>query len=139
MNWPIPVPGMVVRYSFLWSSEDTRGREESTKNRPCAIVVAMGQVETGIRTYLLPITHTPPQIPGNAMEIPKSVKVHLGLDGDPSWIVLNEINAFVWPGYDLAPVARSGSPVYGILPPGFFRLLRSRFLAVRNRTVTKRT
>jgi hypothetical protein len=139
MSWPTPVPGMVVRYSFLWSSEDTGGKEEGTKDRPCAIIVATGQVETGIRTYLLPITHTPPQVPADAVEIPKSVKAHLGLDADRSWIVLNEINAFVWPGYDLTPVARTGSPVYGILPPGFFRQLRSRFLAVRKRTVTKRT
>ena len=139
MNWPIPIPGMVVRYSFLWSSEDERRQEEGAKDRPCAIVVTTGQVETGIRTYLLPITHAPPKIPGNAMEIPKPVKAHLGLDADPSWIILDEINAFVWPGYDLTPVARTGSPVYGILPPGFFRQLRSRFLAVRKRVITKRT
>lgn len=139
MSWPEPVPGMVVRYSFLWSAEDAQGQKEGIKDRPCAIIVATGKVETGIRTYLLPITHTPPQVPGDAVEIPMSVKIHLGLDFEPSWIVMNEINAFVWPGYDLRPIAQTGSPVYGILPPGFFRYLRSRFVAVRKRTITKRT
>ena len=101
-------------------------------------MIAAGKVETGIRTYILPITHTPPGDSGAALEIPLSVKRHLGLDADRSWIVLDEINAFVWPGYDLRPVGQSESPVYGLLPPTFFRYLRERFVAQRNRVVTDR-
>jgi hypothetical protein len=39
------------------------------------------------------------------MEIPPAVKRHLGLDDQPSWIVLDEFNVFTWPGYDLRPVS----------------------------------
>jgi len=60
MSWPLPVPGMVIRYSFLWSSEKERGYEEGDKDRPCAVVVRAGNVGTGIQTYVLPITHSPP-------------------------------------------------------------------------------
>jgi hypothetical protein len=139
MSWPLPVPGMVIRYSFLWSSEKERGYEEGDKDRPCAVVVTAGSVETGIQTYVLPITHRPPQDPKNALEIPGPVKAHLGLDSDRSWIVINEINDFVWPGYDLRPIGRTGSPVYGMLPPTFFRLLRSRFVEQVRPKITKRT
>jgi len=139
MRWPAPAPGMVIRYSFLWSAEAVQGHEEGIKNRPCAIIIATSDVETGTRTHILPITHTPPSNPRDAVEIPQLVKTHLGLDSKRSWIVLNALNVFVWPGYDLRPVGRTGSPVYGMLPPTFFLHLRARFVAQRNPAVTNRT
>lgn len=139
MSWPLPVPGMVIRYSFLWSRESERGNDEGSKDRPCAVILTTGNGETGIQTYVLPITHTPPANPNTALEIPGSVKTHLGLDSDRSWIVINEVNDFVWPGFDLRPVGRTGSPVYGVLPPTFFRVLRSRFIAHVKPKITRRT
>jgi sugar phosphate permease len=38
---PEPIPGLVIRYSYLWHSEYVRGREEGQKDRPCAIVAAI--------------------------------------------------------------------------------------------------
>jgi len=38
---PAPVPGLVIRYSYLWHSEHLAGREEGEKDRPCAIVAAL--------------------------------------------------------------------------------------------------
>lgn len=40
MGLPIPKPGLVIRYGFLWSSEEAAGATEGAKDRPCAIVVA---------------------------------------------------------------------------------------------------
>jgi len=49
------------------------------------------------------------------------VKRHLGLDHDRFWVVLDEINEFEWPGFDLRPIQplrdRFG---YGFLPPRLF-------------------
>jgi hypothetical protein len=39
------------------------------------------------------------------------VKRHLGLDGERSWIVLDEINDFIWPGHDLRPVPGASSRI----------------------------
>ena len=39
MAFPIPSPGLVIRYSFLWSDDAARGQEEGDKDRPCAVVV----------------------------------------------------------------------------------------------------
>ena len=60
------------------------------------------------------------------MELPAAVKRRLGLDGAPSWIVTSELNRFVWPGYDLRPIARDEPDVFawGFLPAGIFAALK---------------
>jgi hypothetical protein len=127
---PAPRPGLVVRYSYLWRREAGTGREEGVKDRPCAIVLAVRRGE-GELVYALPVTHTPPQDPNEAIEIPAAVKVNLGLDADRSWIVVTEANAFAWPGPDLRFLPDQGpeSIAYGVLPPALFRRVRDRFVA----------
>jgi hypothetical protein len=49
------------------------------------------------------------------------VKRHLGLDDDPSWIVVSEGNEFLWPGYDLRKLPHSDRYDYGFLPPRFLQ------------------
>jgi hypothetical protein len=68
---------------------------------------------------VLPITHSPPKDKTSAIEIPRAIKTHLGLDDASSWIVLTEGNDFVWPGYDLRKVQKSDEYTYGFLPPRF--------------------
>jgi hypothetical protein len=41
VSWPVPRPGLVIRYSYLWESEARQGREEGVKDRPCAIVLVI--------------------------------------------------------------------------------------------------
>jgi hypothetical protein len=57
-----------------------------------------------------------------AEEIPAPTKARLGLDSERSWIVVNEVNRFVWPGVDLRPASRDTSERfdYGTLPPRVF-------------------
>jgi hypothetical protein len=130
---PQPVPGLVIRYSYLWHTEQIQGREEGQKDRPCAIVAAIRSDETGgTRVLVLPITHSPPEQTSLAVEIPAKVKHRLQLDNAPSWVVLTEWNEFVWPGPDLRrlPDAGTSSVAYGMLPPGLFAAIRERFLAL---------
>jgi hypothetical protein len=66
---PEPVPGLVIRYSYLWHSEYVRGLEEGQKDRPCAIVAAVRSDETGLtRILVLPVTHTAPEHPELAVD-----------------------------------------------------------------------
>jgi PemK-like, MazF-like toxin of type II toxin-antitoxin system len=129
---PQPVPGLVVRYSFLWHREHEAGREEGSKDRPCAVILSKVTDEGDQRVYVLPITHSPPQEPDAAIEIPAGVKRHLGLDSDRSWIVLDEVNDFLWPGFDLRSVPGSdpARPDHGLLPPRFFARARDAFVAL---------
>ncbi len=96
------------------------------------MILAAPAVAGGTRVYVLPVTHTPPDDPSLAIEIPPRVKQHLGLDDERSWVVLDEINDFLWPGYDVRPVPGS-QPTrvdYGVLPPRFFDKVRTAFLAL---------
>jgi len=131
LSWPIPQPGLVIRYSYLWHREARSGQEEGLKDRPCAIVLASQNEDGTTRVYVLPITHSPPVHVGEAIEIPAPVKARLGLDGQRSWVVISEANVFTWPGPDLRfqPGKGPESSVYGFLPPAFFRVVRQRFLA----------
>lgn len=128
MSIPEPRPGLVIRYSFLWSSEHDKGAVEGLKDRPCAIVVAVPKGDRGpVSTIVAPITHTPPDDPSTSLEIPADVCRTLGLDGARHWVRFDELNRFTWPGYDLRP-RPDGSYHYGMLPPGLFEQLRSGIL-----------
>ncbi len=131
MAFPVPVPGLVIRYSYLWASEHARGQEEGVKDRPCTIVLTTADEAGGQVVTVLPISHTPPANPLLAVEIPAAVKRRLKLDDERSWVVLAEANRFTWPGPDLRPL-RPGdaqSVAYGPLPYGLFEDIRLKFIA----------
>ena len=80
-----------------------------------------------------PITHSPPHDRNVAVEIPRRVKEHLGLDGERSWVILEEVNIFTWPGFDLRPIRRGETRIdYGLLPPKFFDSLIEKFKELRS-------
>jgi hypothetical protein len=103
---PEPQPGLVISYAHLRSEEAEEGRVEGRKDRSCAIVVAVETPEPvpRKRAAVVPITHAAPSDPRVAIEIPPRVKEHLGLDGERSWVILDEFNVFTWPGFDLRPI-----------------------------------
>jgi hypothetical protein len=104
--------------------------EEGRKDRACAIVAARQVIEGREVVTVVPVTHSPPRNPEDAVEIPPALKAHLGLDDLPSWIVVTETNDFLWPGPDIRPVSRSKSEQfhYGMLPPKFYAIVRDKIL-----------
>jgi hypothetical protein len=138
MPLPHPVPGLVIRYSYLWLEEHRHGQEEGVKDRPCAIILVTQNDDGDEIVTALPVTHSPPIDPATALEIPFATKQRLGLDSARSWIVLTEANRFTWPGPDLRP-ARAGdasSIAYGLLPEKLFLKMRERFVALAKRAGT---
>lgn len=131
MSWPVPQPGLVVRYAYLWHREAVAGREEGVKDRPCAIVVATPDEDGETRVTVVPVTHSPPGADTEAIELPQTVKARLGLDGERSWVVLDEVNRFRWPGPDLRMVGGRdpATSAYSFLPPDFFAVLQERMIA----------
>jgi hypothetical protein len=138
---PTPEPGLVLQYAFLWRREFEAGQDEGRKDRPCTVVLATPSVLGGLQVYVLPVTHSPPSDPSVAMEIPQRIKAQLGLDGERSWIILDEVNDFFWPGFDLRAVPGAGPARvdYGVLPPRFFDEVRAAFLTLARRRVLKRS
>jgi hypothetical protein len=126
---PVPEPGLVISYSYLWHSEYEQDQEEGLKDRPCAIILVAE--DTGGQTIVtvVPVTHSPPET--DAVELPIAVKRRLGLDDARSWAVVSEVNRFIWPGPDLRPVRRDDPERFdfGLLPPALFRQIRERLLA----------
>jgi PemK-like, MazF-like toxin of type II toxin-antitoxin system len=125
---PIGTPriGQVIHYSFLWSD----GKE---KERPAVIVVATKRGDNDkYRVAVMPITHTPHSDPATSIEIPQKLKDYLKLDHEKSWVVLNEINTFEWPGYDLRKVPDGRTDwEYGQIPPRFHEILLARLRVLR--------
>lgn len=143
MTLPAPLPGLVIRYSYLWADSATQGRDEGGKDRPAAVVLVVSEAGNTPRVYVLPITHTAPTGGVDALEIPQAVARKAGLDTARSWVVLSEFNEFVWPGFDLAhvPGRKPATVAYGFLPPGFFAAMRDRWLeldaAAKSRRVSR--
>ncbi|HEV2301911.1 MAG TPA: hypothetical protein VGR91_10120 [Stellaceae bacterium] len=136
-----PFPGMVVRYSFLWSSDARVGEVEGRMDRPCVVITAIRREADGrYRVRVLPITHRPSE-PDRSIEIPPKVKRHLGLDADASWVVLDEVNEFVWPGVDLRPISRSrpGVWTFGVVPIELFEEIGRKLRTVVQQRRTART
>jgi hypothetical protein len=127
---PTPVPGLVIRYAYLWRAEHLRGLEEGVKDRPCAVVLVVEDEDGRPTVTVVPVTHSPPDNASDAIEIPTATKRRLGLDDDRSWIVVSEANVFGWPGPDIRPAVsgRFETVAYGLLPANLFREVRERFL-----------
>lgn len=133
MAFPEPEVGLVISYAYLWSDEAAAGHVEGRKARPSAIVMAVRHDEDKPpQVAVVPITHSPHRDSDSAIEIPPRVAEHLGLDSDRSFVVLDDVNVFSWPGYDLRQVpGQAGRYDYGFLPPRFFEILVRRFAQLR--------
>ncbi len=142
MPIPTPEPGLVISYAYLRDQEAQSGQEEGRKDRPCVIALAVERWQDGeTLVTVLPVTHRRPDDPAAAVEIPRAVKKHLGLDDERSWVIVSEGDQFVWPGYDLRKVRNTDQYDYGYLPPRFFKDVLAAFRAwreARKVTVTPR-
>jgi len=134
MALPEPESGLVISYSYLWRNEYEAGKIEGVKNRPCAIILVVKNDDDSQTVTVAPITHTPPGNPLVAVEIPPKVKKYLGLDGERSWIILDDFNEFLWPGYDLRTISgKTGKCAYGLLPPALFKQVTSKIIELRQK------
>ncbi len=140
MTLPDPEPGLVISYAYLWHHEHAAGREEGLKHRPCVIVLSVSRDPGGTtRVLVAPITHARPADPEIGIEIPARVKHHLGLDSQPSWVIVDELNEFAWPGFDLRPVPGDARRVaFGFLPPRLFADIVAGISSVWRRGVGRR-
>lgn len=135
MTLPTPEAGLVISFNYLWRRESEQGLENGRYPRPCAIVVATRlEPEGPLVVTVVPITTKSPVEGQAAVEIPPAVKRHLGLDPDlRSWAIVDEVNEFAWPGFDLEPNP-AGALDYGFIPPRLYERIKAGLLeAVRRR------
>lgn len=128
MALPDPKPGLVVRYDYLWTHDASAGRSQG-KDRPTCLVAATDAQVRPRYVVLLPITHTPPSGNTVGIEIPAKVKQAIGLDCEPSWVIVSEHNIDEWPNGGLSPIpGKAGEFSYGFIPPGLFVKIKATFL-----------
>lgn len=127
MPLPSPEPGMVLRYDYLGSREALQGRQQG-KDRPACLVAASNSQINARYVVLLPIVHSPPSGDTIGVEIPHRVKMAIGLDDQPSWIIVSEYNIDAWPNAGLSEIpGRPGIYSYGFLPPTLFASVKRGF------------
>jgi hypothetical protein len=107
-------------------------------------VVVVATIVRNERTQLLvaPVTHVEPERGSEAIEIPPIVKRQLGLDRDRSWIVLTELNGFIWPGPDVRIAPGQESPFHDAIPDWLFFQVKEgiqRHFGAGGLAITRRT
>ena len=136
MSLPKPENGLVISYSYLWRNEYKTGKLEGLKNRPCAVIIVIENNEAEQIVTVAPITHSAPQDINVAIEIPSKVKHHLGLDGERSWIILDDFDQFQWPGYDLRTIPKKLDEYsYGFLPPALYAQITQRIISLHKNSL----
>jgi hypothetical protein len=126
VNYPAPVPGLVIRYNYLWDKEKSDGQPLGSKDRPCAIILYHSKTND---TIVVPITHSPPE-PGEedlSVEVPPELRGQLGLDDATNWVRVSEVNRFEWPGIHLRPLPSDPNRCdYGMIPREFYEKIKAR-------------
>jgi len=105
------------------------------------VVLAIEEKADRLRVLVAPVTHSAPDAPAMAVEMPANVKRDLGLDRERSWIMTSEVNSFRWPGPDVRVVG-DGTPYYGAIPDWLFLRVRESigvWAGRRKMRVTRRT
>lgn len=127
---PLPKPeiGLIVHYSYRFR-QTTSTAMAGGKDRPCLIVSVNPDVDepNAPGVLYLPITHSAPHNPGEALEIPPDARYAAGLDGYRQWVHVGEGNLDNW-AYDVSMIpGRQGRYHYGFMPPRFFAQIQTRF------------
>lgn len=127
MPLPSPEPGMVLRYDYLWSREAIQGRQQG-KDRPTCLVAASDSRVNPSYVVLLPITHSPPTGDTVGIEIPAKVKKAIGLDDEPSWVIVSDYNIDEWPNAGIGQIpGKPGIYSYSFFPPSLFATVKGKF------------
>ena len=137
MNYPEPVPGLVIRFEYLWHEDSQKGLASSDKERPCAIVL---YAKKSNRTLVVPISHSYPEEGEEeySLEIPAAICASIGLDNQRNWVRISEVNEFEWPSSGIRPRPDNPSRVdYGMISEAFFLEIRKRLAdaVTKNRLV----
>lgn len=125
-----PPIGHLIAYEYLWLSQAEQ-REDGAKTYPVALIFAKKIIASVTLAYAIGMSHKPPIASDRAIEFPRKLKRHLGLDEAPSWLYTDQLNEFAWAGPDVRPAERlsrlpsaRGTCVIGALPSDWFALVK---------------
>jgi hypothetical protein len=141
---PDPRPGLIFRYGYVWLSDYRKRPLAAGKDRPACIVMKVADVaEADLSTsdgsaiergdvIILPITTSPPRPGDMVIALTPDEKRVCRLDpGKPSWLVVSEFNADIWPNADLSIVPGTDRFEFGMAPPGLLSRIGRAFAEAR--------
>ncbi len=131
MPLPRPAPGLVIRFAYVWRREAAQGRESGAKDRPCVIVLAVRALAGQTVVTVAPITRAEPEIEASGVRLPVEAQERVGLDTEPAWAIISEVNRFIWPGPDIRPISpdKPDTFAYGFLPEELLTSIRDQMVA----------
>lgn len=126
-----PKPGFVIRYVYDWSTPGEPA-PAAEKKRPAVIILTVTKSDARTLVRVAPITHLMPAQPDRAVEVLQRTKARLGLGTERSWVILDHMNEFLWPGPDvrLVPGQDPATIYYGPLPPALYDDIKRRLLGL---------
>jgi hypothetical protein len=128
---PLPEPGDLWNYPYLWAWQAERGEEEGRKRRPCAVALAVRKHQGQMEVILLPVTSQQPPAERSHVEVPEIERKRAGLDEMIRlWVICDEFNADLpEQSFYFEPRARLGA-----FSRSFTKILQSALAeAIRNR------
>ncbi len=142
---PEPKPGLLFRYGYLWLEEGKSGRSDPSKDRPACIVARVAETTASLQVIggdiepgdviIFPITTRPPRHGSVGVELSADEKRQCGLDPEfPSWVIVSEFNADVWPNADMSLIPGRDRFDYGVAHPGLMRRIGHKFAEARRTT-----
>ena len=98
MSAEVPLPGAVIAYPYLWTSQRDTGETEGRKDTPVCLLLSIYDPAKDLHhLVLLAISSQPPASDQIGMEIPDTERRRGGLTRYPrAWVVISEYN------YDIA-------------------------------------
>ena len=90
---PEPIPGLIIRYSYLCTVSILKAATKARKIAPARSSPPCGLTKTAISASWCCRSHSPPDHMSLAIEIPPRVEERLQLDDARSWVVVSEWNA----------------------------------------------
>jgi hypothetical protein len=109
------------------SRKEPEALKKAARTVPCAIIMSVVSEEGARRVGVCPITHSTPLSLEDRVAVPLAAARRLGLDDEPCWIMVSEINTFQWPGHDIRP-DRDDKVSLGFLPPKLFEIIKARLV-----------
>lgn len=126
----LPKVGHVLRYVYLFAEEQKAGRDEGVKERFVVVVAVDG------KRYSVAAITTKGEGRANALPLPGLVASAAGVSANSS-VVVDEINIFTWPGFDIRPLMKAKGYIAGRFPPGFTDTVQSAILKQNRHTIER--
>jgi hypothetical protein len=136
MKTPDPFPGLVIGYSYLWHHDYKLERDFSEKPATHGVVLSVEE-EVGDKLVIVAALTDIKRRDTEGIELPEATRIRLGLPSPQYWIIISEVNRFVWPGPDLRSVSALTENGLSAIPPALFETVKSAMRALSKRDQLK--